>query len=98
MAKGYLDAVKEGGQANGNKYVAGAWYQKLGDVWQEVYINGLLSWAPTHLKNALATPLFMIYNSMADILATGIGTTVRLGQKTLGKQVNPEGVFEDILL
>ena len=97
MAKGYLDAVKEGGQANGNKYVAGAWYQKLGDVWQEVYINGLLSWAPTHLKNALATPLFMIYNSMADILAAGIGTTVRLGQKTLGKQVNPEGVFfEDI--
>ena len=62
MAKGYLDALRTGGQANANKYVAGAWYQKLGDIWQEVYVNGLLSWAPTHLKNMLATPLFMTYN------------------------------------
>lgn len=97
MAKGYLDALKTGGQANANKYVSGAWYQKIGDIWQEVYINGLLSWAPTHLKNMLATPLFMTYNLMADMLAAGIGTGVRTGQRLVGKQVNPEGVyFEDL--
>ena len=97
MAKGYLDALKEGGQANANKYVAGSWYQKIGDIWQEVYINGLLSWAPTHLKNMLATPLFMSYNLMADILAASVGTTIRVGQRAIGKEVNPEGVyFEDL--
>ena len=97
MAKGYLDALKQGGQANANKYVFGAWYQKLGNVWQEVYVNGLLSWAPTHLKNMLATPLFMSFNLMADIIGASIGTTVRTGQRLIGKEVNPEGVyFEDL--
>ena len=57
-----LDALKEGGQANANKYVNGAWGQRIEGVWMEVYINGLLSYFPTHLKNALATPLFMTYN------------------------------------
>ncbi len=97
MAKGYLDALRTGGQANANKYVAGAWYQKLGDIWQEVYVNGLLSWAPTHLKNMLATPLFMTYNLMADMLAASIGSGIRTGQRLVGKEVNPEGVyFEDL--
>ena len=77
--------------------MAGAWYQKLGDIWQEVYVNGLLSWAPTHLKNMLATPLFMTYNLMADMLAASIGSGIRTGQRLVGKEVNPEGVyFEDL--
>ncbi len=97
MAKGYLDALNEGGQANANKYVNGAWSQKVEGVWMEVYINGLLSYFPTHLKNALATPLFMGYNAMADMMAATLGTTFRTGARLAGRDADPDGVhFEDV--
>lgn len=97
MARGYLDALKEGGQANANKYVAGAWYQRIEGVWMEVYINGLLSYFPTHLKNGLGNPLFMVYNTLTDLGAATIGTGLRAGGRVIGKDANPEGVyFEDV--
>lgn len=97
MAKGYLDALEEGGQAGANKYVAGAWEQKVEDVWMEVYINGLLSYFPTHIKNGLATPLFMGYNVLSDLMAASIGTTARTGARLMGRDANPDGVhFEDV--
>ena len=97
MAKGYLQAIEEGGQPNGNKYVAGAWYQNIENIWMEVYINGLLSHSTTHLKNFLATPLFMTYNVLADIIAAGLGTTQRAAAGALGRQASPDGVyFEDV--
>ena len=63
----------------------------------EVYINGLLSYFPTHLKNALATPLFMTYNMFTDIGAAGIGTVNRAGARMVGKDADPDGVyFQDV--
>jgi len=97
MAKGYLDALEEGGQANANNYVAGAALQKVSDVWMEVYINGLLSYFPTHLKNGLATPLFMVYNTFADLTGAAYGSAFRTGAKAFNKEVDVEGLyFEDV--
>ena len=97
MAEGYLTALKEGGQANANKYVNGAWGQRIEGVWMEVYINGLLSYFPTHLKNALATPLFMTYNMMADLGAATWGSAFRASARMVGKEGDPEGVyFQDV--
>jgi hypothetical protein len=97
MAKGYLQALDEGGQAGANKYVFGSWGQKIEGVWMEVYINGLLSYFPTHIKNALATPLFMGYNALADLGAAGWGTAIRMGGRVFGKEPSPDGVyFEDV--
>lgn len=97
MAKGYLEALAEGGQANANKYVSGAWSQKVEDVWMEVYMNGLLSYFPTHFKNGLATPLFMTYNVLTDLMSASIGATFRTGARLAGRDVDPDGVhFEDV--
>jgi len=97
MAKGYLDALEEGGQANANKYVNGAWGQRIEGVWMEVYINGLLSYFPTHLKNAIANPLFMTYNTLTDLTAASIGTVTRTGARMVGKDADPDGVyFQDV--
>ena len=99
MAQGYLVALKEGGQAGANKFVAGAWYQKLNKVFYEVFINGLLSYTPTHLKNALATPLFMVYNTLSDAVSASIGAAGRQSGKLIGREPDPAGVyFGDILL
>ena len=97
MAEGYLTALKEGGQANANKYVNGAWGQRIEGVWMEVYINGLLSYFPTHLKNGLATPLFMTYNMLTDLTAASIGTVNRAGARMVGKDADPDGMyFQDV--
>ena len=99
MADGYLEALEKGGQANANKYVSGAWYQKVPDVWLEVYMNGLLSYFPTHIKNGLGTPLFMVYNTLVDLGAAGIGGAIRTGQRAVGANVDTEGVFaEDVFM
>jgi len=97
MAKGYLTALEEGGQANANKYVSGAWSQKVEAVWMEVYMNGLLSWFPTHFKNGLSTPLFMGYNVLTDFMSASVGATFRAGARLTGREVDPDGVhFEDV--
>ena len=97
MARGYLDALAEGGQVNANKYVSGSWSQKTEDVWMEVYMNGLLSYFPTHFKNALSTPLFMTYNVLTDLMSASIGATFRSGARLAGRDADPDGVhFEDV--
>ena len=97
MAAGYLDALKEGGQPGANKYVFGSWGKKIEGVWMEVYINGLLSYFPTHIKNAVATPIFMGYNVLADLTGASFGTVIRAGQKVVGKEPTAEGMhYEDV--
>ena len=97
MAQGYLDALKEGGQTNANKYVSGAWSQKIEGVWMEVYINGLLSNTTTQIKNLLGTPLFMTYNVLTDLLSASAGTIFRTGARLAGRDPDPDGVhFEDV--
>ena len=97
MAQGYLDALKEGGQTNANKYVSGAWSQKLEGVWMEVYMNGLLSNTTTQIKNAFGTPLFMTYNVLTDLMSASVGTVFRTGARLIGRDPDPDGVhFEDV--
>ena len=97
MATGYLDALEAGGRANANKYVSGAWYQKAESVWFEVYMNGLLSATTTQMKNAIATPLFMTYNAIADLGAASVGAMTRAGGRAVGREGDPDGMyFEDI--
>jgi len=97
MAKGYLDALAEGGQVNANKYTAGAWSQKIEGVWMEVYMNGLLSYFPTQIKNGLGTPLFMTYNVLTDLMSASVGTVFRTGARLAGRDPDPDGVhFEDV--
>ena len=45
----------------------------------------------------MATPIFQTYNVFADLLTATGGTVVRAGQRAIGKEVNPDGVFfEDV--
>ena len=63
----------------------------------EVYMNGLLSYLPTHLKNGLGTPLFMMYNTLTDLLTATGASAFRAGQRAVGANTNPDGVyFEDV--
>jgi hypothetical protein len=73
LSKGYLKALNEGGQAAANKYAAGGWNAKTKAVFHEIYINGMLAWPKTHLKNFFATPLFMVYNNLVDLTAASAG-------------------------
>lgn len=98
MAEAYLDALRKGGQKQANKFVAKGWTAKTANVLHEVYINGLLSWPTTTLKNMLGTPLFTVYNEIADVGAAGIGATVRAGQRALGKSPDPEGIYLDDIM
>ena len=93
IAKAYLKILDENGQAAANKFAFGTLYARTRDAWLEVYINGMLSYLPTHLKNALGTPLFMVYNLMADLTGAGLGGGMRL----TGLSSNPDGMYaEDV--
>ena len=97
MAKGYLDALKEGGQSNANKYVQGTWRQRIEGSWFEVLFNGMLSYTPTHLKNFFGNALFLTYNTLTDLTAASIGSATRAGARAMGKEVDVEGMyFEDV--
>ena len=73
LSAGYLKALNEGGQAAANKYVAGGWSAKTKAAFHEIYINGMLAWPKTHLKNFFATPLFMVYNNLVDLAGASAG-------------------------
>jgi hypothetical protein len=93
LAKGYRAAVKAGGRSAGNKFVAGGWASRANGVFQEVYVNGLLSWISTQYKNLLSTPSFMIMRGPEEFLAGVYGGVYRSALRAAGKQVNPEGVY-----
>lgn len=98
MAKAYLRELRRNGQKGANKFVSKGWTAKTKRVLHEIYVNGLLSWPTTSLKNFLGTPLFAVYNEIADITGAGIGAGVRAGQRAMGKATDPEGIYlEDIM-
>tara|TARA_R100000234_G_scaffold120096_1_gene105377 strand:+ start:2944 stop:6090 length:3147 start_codon:yes stop_codon:yes gene_type:complete len=66
LVKGYLKAL-EGGQANANKFVYSGWDSKAKGVFHEIYINGMLAYPKTQLKNGFATPIWMAYNQLVDL-------------------------------
>ena len=94
LAKGYQKTIKEGGRAAGNKYINGAWHTKATNIFNEIYINGLLSWSTTHLKNLIATPVFQVYQLPEEILAGMYGTIERGVRKSTGlARGSDDGVF-----
>ena len=92
-----VNAIKkgetEGGKKGMSEAIARGWAERSKKVFQEIYINGLLANTKTALKNLLATPLYIAYNQLTDIVAASTMTVVRSGQKALGKEINPDGVF-----
>jgi hypothetical protein len=92
LALGLLKAQENGGNAGLNKFALGGWPSQLNGVFQEVYVNGLLSWTYTHIKNAFATPIFMAYQTFEEVLAgvvggveRGIGRVVGAGSDGFGR-------------
>ena len=77
LAKGLLAAQERGGDAAVHKYAFGAWASKANGIFQEMYVNGLLSWSYTHVKNALATPAFMLYQTLEEVIAGAYGGVER---------------------
>lgn len=77
MAKGLLHNAEEGGRVAINKYARDGWFSKTQKAWQEVYINGLLSYSSTAIKNFFATPVFQTYQLTEEILAGTFGLVER---------------------
>ena len=77
LAKGILDIQARKGDAAVHKFVFGSYLSKANGVFSEFYINGLLSWLYTHLKNVLATPSFMAYQLAEEVIAGVYGTVER---------------------
>ena len=90
LAKGLLAAQKRGGNAAAHKYSVGGYFSKANGVFGEVYVNGLLSWTYTHIKNFVATPMFMAYQGVEEVLAGLYGGVERGIGRTLG--LKPEGI------
>ena len=93
LAKGYRKSVEKGGRVAGNKFARGGFLSGANSVFQEVYVNGLLSWINTQYKNLFSTPSFMMMRGAEDLLAGLYGTLYRSGLRAAGKEVNPEGAY-----
>lgn len=92
LAEGLLRAHEEGGSPALHGYAFRGFLSKANGVFQEVYVNGLLSWTYTHIKNFFATPVFMAYQTAEEVLAglvggveRGIGKAVGAGPKGYGR-------------
>jgi len=92
LAAGLLRAEAEGGSSAVHGYALRGFFSKANGVFQEVYVNGLLSWTYTHIKNFFATPVFMAYQTAEEVLAglvggveRGIGKAVGAGPKGYGR-------------
>lgn len=92
LAEGLLRAHEEGGSPALHGYAFRGFLSKANGVFQEVYVNGLLSWTYTHIKNFFATPVFMAYQTAEEVLAglvggveRGIGRAVGAGPKGYGR-------------
>jgi len=93
LARGFLDIREKSGNAAANQFVSKTAFRGLGGVYHEIYINGLLSWFPTHLKNSFSAPLFIVYDGLSDLAGASYGTLAR----GLSRNPDPTGIhFEDI--
>lgn len=63
------------------------------DVINEVYVNGLLSWFPTHIKNFFATPMFMVLRNVEELFAGLTGTVDRGVRRAFGGEVADQEVY-----
>ena len=92
LAVAVLEANKNGGRQSVHKVALSGW-RKAEGVFSEVYINGLLSWFPTHVKNAVGTPLFMAYQLPEELIAGLYGGVERGVRRLVGAGRTEEGVY-----
>ena len=93
LAKGLLDVQRRNNHPSAvHKYAFKGFLSKANGVFGEVYVNGLLSWTYTHIKNFVATPMFMAYQGAEELLAglyggveRGIGRAIGLKPEGIGK-------------
>ena len=78
LAMSYQKALKTGGQRSANELALKGWAAKGQGIWEEVYVNGLLSWTSTQLKNLFGTPIWMTYR-LGQELGAGVAGTIRRG-------------------
>jgi hypothetical protein len=93
LAKGLLAAQKNGGSAALHKFAFKGALAKANGVFQEVYVNGLLSWTKTHIKNFFATPLFMLYQLPEELIAGAYGGVERGLRRAFGRKNVEGGVY-----
>ena len=96
MAQGLIESAESGGRAAVNKYARDGWFSNTKRAWQEVYINGLLSYSSTAMKNFFATPIFQMYQLSEEVLAGTYGLIERSVRKYtpgLSRSTVDDGVF-----
>lgn len=99
LANGLLDAraraAEHGKNPNAamNKYAQKGAYALTMDAINQLYINGLLSWFPTHIKNFFATPAFMILRNVEEMFAGLTGTVDRGVRRAFGREVADQEVY-----
>ncbi len=99
LADGLLNARSQAAAAGKNPNAAMNRYTEKGgfaltmDAINEVYVNGLLSWFPTHIKNFFATPMFMMLRNVEEIFAGVTGTVDRGVRRAFGGEVADQEVY-----
>jgi hypothetical protein len=98
LVKAFKKAEESGKKSSISELTLKGFGVKSQKVYQEIYINGMLANTKTVLKNTLATPAFIVYNQLTDLLGATTMSVIRGGKKVLGKEANPDGLFfEDII-
>ena len=92
MAEALIDVHNTGGAVALHKFAATIGH-KTSKVFHEAYVNGLLSWTTTHIKNFVATPLFMGWQVAEEILSGVYGSLERGAQRVAGQEVTTDGVY-----
>ncbi len=99
LADGLLNARAQAAATGKNPNAAMNRYTQKGagavtmDAINEVYVNGLLSWFPTHIKNFFATPAFMVLRNVEEIFAGLTGTVDRGIRRAFGGEVADQEVY-----
>lgn len=91
LAAALLKAEEKGGSAAVHGFAFRGWASAANGIFQEVYVNGLLSWTYTHVKNFFATPIFMAYQTAEEVLAGVVGGIERGVGKAIGAPTSGYG-------
>ena len=91
IAEGMIDVYNTGGGSALHKYAA-AVGQRGSKAFYEAYINGLLGWTKTHIKNFVATPMFMGWQLTEELAAGVYGSLERGAMRAVGREA-AEGVY-----
>ena len=92
VAEALIDVHNTGGATALHKYAESIGRRGTA-AFHEAYVNGLLSWTKTHVKNFLATPMFMGWQLAEEVAAGVYGSVERTAQRALGREVTADGVY-----